>query len=881
MTINTQKNSYCILFLFLLFSYGLKGQKGLLDLKMDTLHTLLDSQLQKKDYVEYYNILRRYERDNYKKLPQILHMTDTLWRFRGASHKDSLSYRKNLANKASYLKKVNDYPKALKYYLKSHEFQVYKNGSLFYAWYIENPIAHIYFRQNDLEQAIYFYKLVIPHLLKKKDYSNLSRLYGSLAKAYREKADYENEQKYYSLQEKILLEITNSKSHIAYYSNQVELAIDDRDSVRYKMHIEEAMLYCEKMRRDKDPSYSQRFNYLLRLKSDWAAKNGDYDSAIEILKVVIANTEEALSSSRSRELAKMYNRLANLYLDSGQINRAKKEIERGLQNLLPNHDFKTKPSDYQISNENTFYELYYTKASYSLKEYQNTKHNKYLDTLIESVDLALYANKDLEEQLLQRGSKYISTQSNKKLVELVLQALMFKQKHSGKSLQTTTLARKYFDQSKSSIYLENRKNKYLLQNSPKNKKATLDSLQNVLVELHSENYKGDEEVESEIVTIQKEIKKIENEVLELQFIEGSIKNYIEYVVTDSMTYILSDIKDGCFSAIPTKEMEEQIIIIRNKINNINDDKLEYNLKILADILIPFELKGTQKINIIPDGTLHFLPFDILRKNDKYLIEDYCISYQLHRRKLVQSEIENKVYNTYCLFPEYEEDENILQLAMQRNLGTLPYAETEVNAIDSIFPNVIIQRRVSMEDLTKSILEANLFHYAGHGYGDRSKMYLSIRNHDNELTNLSEQQILFMQNNLDLVCLSACETGLGEVQSGEGVRSVASSFLNSGARSVVQSLWKVDDRSTSEIITNFYKNLKKGEDKPTALRNAKLTYLNKERSLAKHPYYWAGLTFIGEETSLFEKNLNWQLPTIILIGFIFFFFYVKRKNEKAI
>jgi CHAT domain-containing protein len=108
---------------------------------------------------------------------------------------------------------------------------------------------------------------------------------------------------------------------------------------------------------------------------------------------------------------------------------------------------------------------------------------------------------------------------------------------------------------------------------------------------------------------------------------------------------------------------------------------------------------------------------------------------------------------------------------------------------------------------------------------------------------------------DLAVLSACNTGFGTLNKGEGVMSLARAFTYAGVPSTVTSLWKVPDLTTREIMVDFYKNLKSGKTKDAALREAKLTYLNNApESIAANPYFWAGFVPMGNmEAMNFEEK----------------------------
>ncbi|GAB4331675.1 MAG: hypothetical protein OHK0038_06690 [Flammeovirgaceae bacterium] len=185
--------------------------------------------------------------------------------------------------------------------------------------------------------------------------------------------------------------------------------------------------------------------------------------------------------------------------------------------------------------------------------------------------------------------------------------------------------------------------------------------------------------------------------------------------------------------------------------------------------------------------------------------------------------------------------------------------------------VYLEERANEENL-KTIYSPTILHIATHGFfdegeeEDRNKQERT-KHFDNPLlhsgllltgaeltlnekeTGSKENGVLTAQEAMsldlsgtELVVLSACETGLGEIKNGEGVFGLQRALQETGAKSVLMSLWKVDDAATQEMMTLFYENmLLKKQDKRTAFKNAQETI----KANYKSPYYWGAFVMVGE------------------------------------
>ena len=156
-----------------------------------------------------------------------------------------------------------------------------------------------------------------------------------------------------------------------------------------------------------------------------------------------------------------------------------------------------------------------------------------------------------------------------------------------------------------------------------------------------------------------------------------------------------------------------------------------------------------------------------------------------------------------------------------------------------------------EDFIKSgeLKKYRLLHFATHGFVNTWKPELSgiLLAQD---TAINEDGILYsgeiynLKLNADLAVLSACETGLGEIKKGEGLIGLTKALLYAGSKNIIVSLWKVADKSTSDLMIDFYKNLlEEKQDFSQALQQAKLKMIDEGKHA--HPFYWSPFILIGK------------------------------------
>lgn len=287
------------------------------------------------------------------------------------------------------------------------------------------------------------------------------------------------------------------------------------------------------------------------------------------------------------------------------------------------------------------------------------------------------------------------------------------------------------------------------------------------------------------------------------------------------------------------------------------------------------LKGKKVIYVSPDGVFNQLNLNTLRRGDAdYVINRYDLvilgnSKDLLALKAPGSRTQEKTA-TLLGFPDYG----------GAGIAALPGTRTEVEAVAAIlkksgFQVSQLMQQTASEANLKNVKAPSLIHIATHGYfladveshssgfgvnldnaGEnpllRSGLMLAgaartvsgastpdLESNDNGILTAYEAMNLNLDGT-DLIVLSACETGLGEVKAGEGVYGLQRAFLVAGAEALIMSLWKVDDAATQQLMTSFYANWIKLGNKQKAFKQAQLQLMSKY----KEPYYWGAFVMMG-------------------------------------
>jgi CHAT domain-containing protein len=291
------------------------------------------------------------------------------------------------------------------------------------------------------------------------------------------------------------------------------------------------------------------------------------------------------------------------------------------------------------------------------------------------------------------------------------------------------------------------------------------------------------------------------------------------------------------------------------------------------------IASLKRLIIVPDGSLHYLPFDALvqesqqqadsqDKRTSFMVQNYLVSYVPSASSLLallkrKREADPRRVLLAFADPVYEmgktsrkrfsSDEIVREFYLKQgfDLYPLPHTAAEVKRIARALkanPQDIFTREKAREEKLKeiSLKDFRIIHFATHALLDeraamRSALVLSLDEDPREDGFFQAREIWSSEFNADLVVLSACQTGKGRLEKGEGVSGLTSAFLHAGARCVLATLWNINDRTSAEIMGHFYDFLSRGKSPEEALQLAKVRMIRTDHN---HPFYWAGFVLKG-------------------------------------
>lgn len=776
-------------------------------------------------------------------------------------------YEALLSNLAAFYVVNSDYPKALEYNKRAFDIST-KELKEYLKWISR---GYIYYEMKDFTTSIECYNTALK--VMKRDhglnYSGKERIYNNLGEVYLDLNEFDKALDCFE-QSKTYIMKNSVKDNASYswclnmigqvYLKKTEYASDlDRFLENKKKNTISALNYYQQALCAISPGYS----------------NLDYTNNPQIENTIDKN--QLLVSLKNK--AEALGELAELEEKDGN-----KEL--GIKNL------KDALINYQLSAK----VIHLIRTGFISQESRlvlaENEHSVYLGAVNAAVDLfELTKEKKHFEQAFEFSERSRST-------DFLTMVRNTRAKQFGgmpdSLLQKETELKSEIAAYKSFVFNESSKPKQDLQKVDlwKAKIFNLEQSYSKLISLFEKDYPKyyDFKYADPIVSLDEVQSKLKPREALVEYVvkepqNGKDGKIISFLITDNKYQIYEQEIDSSF--------ENSINVFLKFLKNgsvFNTHKKDYNqyssnaFKLNNWLISPFsrEVEGYRLV-IIPDGKLAYLPFDAFLTSSpdtskmdfrglKYLVYDHAVSYSYSATLLYYYFNSNKQANKElaAFVPKYDGskiDLNLVQNTVREQLFPLPGAKLEVAGITKLIEGQIFKEDEATEENFKANAgNYDILHLAMHTeINDSLPMYSKLVFSPGKEGNgmLDTYEVYNMSLKSRMTVLSACNTGSGRLQKGEGVMSLARAFLYAGCPAIIMTLWSVEDESSANLMIDFYKNLLSGYSKDEALRKAKIKHIQTADPLKAHPYYWLGYVSIGDQRALY------QTKTIYFIGLIVF------------
>ncbi|MBC2844745.1 CHAT domain-containing protein [Winogradskyella flava] len=382
---------------------------------------------------------------------------------------------------------------------------------------------------------------------------------------------------------------------------------------------------------------------------------------------------------------------------------------------------------------------------------------------------------------------------------------------------------------------------------------------------------------------------------------------VRYFFIDSELYaFVLDPKNSSLHRLNADNLLNQINLLSQGLSN--SEKIKTTLfRLYNQLWKPLENRvKNEKVIIIPDQELFNLSFESLTSvklnnldelTESSLLAKYVISYN-YSLYLLDKNIKTKTYSKdfIAFAPGFNRkmkenykvaitdsiniDKTYLKLLPQ------PFTTDLAEEYSQLFNGTsFINEKASKQIFKSEAREHKIIHIGTHAESNNVSPELSRLIFAKDVVNEEDNSLytfeIYNENlSSNLAILTACETGKPTFQSGEGMISLAHAFNYAGSESILTSLWKIDEQSSTKIIDNFYGHLKNGLPKDLALQKAKLDYLSTAEGRTLSPQYWAGLVLIGDTSPIdLDTSKSWVWWLIMGIVIMLLFLILIRNSKK--
>lgn len=658
------------------------------------------------------------------------------------------------------------------------------------------------------------------------------------------------------------------------------------------------------------------------------------DAARKHFHTSLALMKNYFPDTLRREFAKLRLSMAQYYSAQNQLEASLAEQQTALRSVLyrfDNTDPMANPAAGEFYPENVIMEALGSKAETFRSLYKRQKNQVFLQKALECHELAFEAERAYRQVHHFESSKLVTVAESSRRTESALeaawqfyrdfndrhaleQAFSFTEKskstllyealrHTGASAIANIPAQMLEQEKQLKDELaEKEKSRYLL--SGKAQKADVEALEREIFNLRSELAGLHRQLEKSYPAFYE--MKYNQETVSVAEAQALLRNdqaLVEYFVGDSTLFIFLIKKDKFHLERIPKDfpLEKWVSGFREGIeafqfSGSDRDSLcrEYSRLgqlLYQKLLLPLEkYQLPEALVIIPGGILGFLPFDALLyesppamcvfKKYPYVMRRHNISYNYSAtlfKELSEHQPPSRV-RFAGLAPAFPENNG-------SGFGPLRFSMASVKEISASWNGISwTGREATRENFFNQATGHNLIYLATHAKANTNEgdfSFVVLAGQGGGYDTLFVKDIYNLPLTADLVFLGACETGSGKWHSGEGIISLARSFLYAGAKSIITTLWSINDESNRNLTAGFFKHLYSGQRKDEAMWNAKREQLESEiPDLYAHPVYWAAYTPIGNMEPVRKKAAWWYFLAVPgLIGLVAFYLKKKTASQK--
>ena len=352
---------------------------------------------------------------------------------------------------------------------------------------------------------------------------------------------------------------------------------------------------------------------------------------------------------------------------------------------------------------------------------------------------------------------------------------------------------------------------------------------------------------------------------------------IVMVLTKDTLYTYRDTLDSNFR----KDIEK----FRSTITSFVDTKVYQDFCRLSNLMYRYffepieKFRGINKLIILPDEDIGLIPFEVFvsdtikpRGSDfrklSYLNRKYQISYISSHEQLLkpQTQPNNKSKaRVYAFAPFASQGEKIDNLTLLQ----LSSSAEEANSVARYFKTkIFLDKKAGEKNLRAALKKRSLVTLSTHGIVNteiplESRLLLNQSQVDGSLYLF---EMLSMEINSPMVILNACNSGMGKLQVGEGILSMARGFQFAGVRTVITTLWPIDDQASASVMDFFFKNLNSGMESGEALMKARNSYIDQSSKANGAPFFWAGQVLIGDPGPIELQPRDSKPLWVFVLGF---------------